>query len=157
MVNNSTDYYRQNKKLKRVIHKCRHCDYFTTGPKISLQHHIDAKHTKDCDKPFQCQHCERGFAQKATLINHMNKIHNIPITIEKKIGTLYFIELKKQPTSKKTKARYDFYKRYPIILSNKMKNNHYEYLDDNFIKTRILNYDKRNGYIDIKTKVIYDK
>ena len=35
MVNNSTDYYRQNKTLKRVVHKCPNCEYSTTGPKIS--------------------------------------------------------------------------------------------------------------------------
>ena len=38
MVNNSTDYYRENKTRKRVVHVCPHCDYYTTGPKISLKH-----------------------------------------------------------------------------------------------------------------------
>jgi len=157
MVNNSTDYYRQNKTLKRVVHKCSHCEYSTTGPKISLKHHIDAKHTAESEKPFQCRHCERGFAQKVALINHMSNIHNINVNIKKKIGMIYFISLGKIPTSKKTKARYNYYKTNPIIISNKMKNNDYEYLDNNFIKTNILNYDKRNGYIIISTKPIYSR
>ena len=157
MVNNSTDYYRENKKLKRVVHQCPHCDYCTTGPKISLKHHIDAKHTEESKKPFQCEHCERGFAQKAALINHIYNIHNIEPNIKKKIGTIYFISLGNIPTSKKTKARYDYYKRNPIIISNRMKENYYEYLDNNFIKTNILNYDKRNGYIIISTKPIYSR
>ena len=38
-----------------------------------------------------------------------------------------------------------------------MKENYYEYLDNNFIKTNILNYDKRNGYIIISTKPIYSR
>ena len=82
MVNNSTDYYRQNKRLKLVVHECPHCDYCTTGPKISLKHHIDAKHTEESEKPFQCDHCERGFAQKAALINHISNIHNIDVNIK---------------------------------------------------------------------------
>ena len=157
MVNNSTDYYRQNKTLKRVVHKCPQCEYSTTGPKISLKHHIDAKHTEESEKPFQCNHCERGFAQKAALINHISNIHNIDVNVKKQTGTIYFISLEKIPTSKKTKARYNYYKKNPIIISNKMKENYYKYLDNNYINTPSLNYDKRNGYIKIKTQPIYSR
>jgi len=157
MVNNSTDYYRQNKTLKRVVHKCPQCEYSTTGPKISLKHHIDAKHTEESEKPFQCNHCTRGFAQKAALINHISNIHNIDVNIKKQTGTIYFISLEKIPTSKKTKARYNYYKKNPIIISNKMKENYYKYLDNNYINTPSLNYDKRNGYIKIKTQPIYSR
>lgn len=157
MVNNSTDYYRQNKTLKRVVHKCPNCEYSTTGPKISLKHHIDAKHTEESEKPFQCDHCNRGFAQKAALINHIYNIHGLSVNIKKQIGTIYFISLEKIPTSKKTKARYNYYKQNPIIISNKMKNNEYEYLNNNYINTPSLNYDKRNGYIKLVKQPIYSR
>ena len=157
MVNNSTDYYRQNKTLKRVVHKCLNCDYSTTGPKITLTQHIYAKHTEESEKPFQCDLCVRGFAQKAALINHISNIHNIDVNIKKQIGITYFISIQKNPTSKKTKARYNYYKRNPIIISIKMKNNDYEYLDNNFLKTNLLNYDKRNGYIKIRIEPIYSR
>ena len=73
----STNYYRKNKKTKKVIHICPHCNYSTTGPKITLQHHILSKHTKECDRPFQCKHsnCDRGFAQKIHYQNHLCTVH----------------------------------------------------------------------------------
>ena len=73
----SSNYYRKNKKTQNVVHLCPHCDYSTTGPKITLKHHILAKHTKECDRPFQCMHpgCERGFAQKIHLDRHLCKVH----------------------------------------------------------------------------------
>ena len=48
----STTYYRKNKETKNVIHMCPHCNYTTTGPKITLQHHIMAKHTPEEERLF---------------------------------------------------------------------------------------------------------
>ena len=75
----SAKYYRKNKKTKNVIHMCPHCNYTTTGPKITLKHHILAKHTPEEERPFQCRHegCKRGFAQKIHLDRHMEKVHNV--------------------------------------------------------------------------------
>ena len=49
----STKFYRRNKVSREKVHKCPHCDYSTTGPKNGLIAHINAKHTKNEDKPYQ--------------------------------------------------------------------------------------------------------
>ena len=158
MTKTSTDYYRENKLLKRVVHKCHHCSYETTGPKIALKHHIDAKHKTDSERPFQCMVCSRGFAQKSHLINHCMRIHDIKLEINKQIGLLYSIQPTNNiPSSKKTKARYNYYKKNPIIKSTKIKNLEYESINNIFLKTHDINYDLRNGYITVVKTPLYKK
>ena len=156
MTKNSTDYYRENKKKKKVIHICPHCDYTTTGPKITLKHHIDAKHKKDSEKPFQCIYCPKGFAQKSHLINHTKKQHNICMPCMKKIGITYEITIQDIiPNSKKTRARFDYYKNNPIIKSTNLNQNKHQYLENIFLRVQDINYDSRNGYIRISKTPIY--
>ena len=79
LTNYNTSYYRRNKTLKFCVHKCPHCNYETTGPKSSIQHHIWAKHTPENEKPFvcYCNDCPRRFASKANLLKHLKSKHNI--------------------------------------------------------------------------------
>ena len=65
MTRSSTQYYRDNRISRRIIYHCPHCNYETANCRISLIHHIHAKHTPESEKPYQCPECERGFAQKA--------------------------------------------------------------------------------------------
>ena len=156
MTKTSTEYYRENKTLRRVVHKCPHCDYSTTGPKIALKHHIDAKHKTDEERPFQCRFCSRGFAQKSHLTNHCEKVHDIKLEILKQIGIKYVITIEdNQPRSKKTKARYNYYKTNLIIKSTDIKKNKHRYLDNICLKIQDLNYDSRNGYIRLVKIPIY--
>ena len=92
MTKNSTDYYRENKKKRRVVHQCVHCDFETTYGKCVLINHINAHHTEECDRPFQCSCCDRGFAQKAHLIVHLKKVHNV-IDPRKKTAPSYILYL----------------------------------------------------------------
>ena len=66
----NTQYYRNNKENKKIVHQCPHCNYSTTGPKITLKNHIMAKHTPESERPYQCLHpnCCRGFAQKKLFV-----------------------------------------------------------------------------------------
>ena len=86
-INYNTSYYRRNKTLKFCVHKCPHCNYETTGPKSSIQHHIWAKHTPENEKPFvcPCDNCPRRFASKANLLKHLKSKHNIIIPKYKRV------------------------------------------------------------------------
>lgn len=88
--NYNTNYYRRNKKLKFCVHKCPHCDYKTTGPKSSIQHHVWAKHTPESEKPFSCpcESCPRNFASKANLLKHLKSKHDIDLPKHKRILAL---------------------------------------------------------------------
>lgn len=142
----SAEYYRKNKKTKNVIHMCPHCNYTTTGPKITLRHHILAKHTPEEERPFQCHHegCNRGFAQKIHLDRHMEKVHGVKKKKGKKKKVLYYV-LKmgdNTPTSKKTIERMNFYTNNNVLTPKKIKEN---------ISMSAFHYDMRNGYIDVKS------
>lgn len=138
----STNYYRKNKKTKKVVHICPHCNYSTTGPKITLQHHILSKHTKECDRPFQCKHldCNRGFAQKNHYNNHLCKVHGEKKEKgRKKIVLYYTINIgEKKPISKKTKNRITFYKKNSVLTTNKIRES---------ISMSCFHYDISHGYI----------
>ena len=69
----NTAYYRNNKKNRHKVHTCPHCNYETTGPKCILINHINAKHTQNTNKPFQCNHCNKGFSQKGSFTKSFNK------------------------------------------------------------------------------------
>ena len=138
----STNYYRKNKKTKKVIHICPRCNYSTTGPKITLQHHILSKHTKECDRPFQCKHsnCDRGFAQKIHYQNHLCKVHGEKKEYGRKKKVLYYtIKIGSvAPSSKKTKERLSFYKKNAVLTTKKIRDN---------ISMSCFHYDVRYGYI----------
>ena len=142
----STNYYRKNKKTKKVVHVCPHCDYSTTGPKITLKHHILSKHTLECDRPFQCMHpgCNRGFAQKQLLKNHLCKVHGEKKSPGKKKKVLYYtIKMgTEKPTSKKTQHRMTFYEQNVILTTKKIKEN---------ITMSCFHYDVRHGFIKSKS------
>ncbi len=143
----NTLWYRKNKLSKKVVHRCSHCNYSTTGPKIILTNHIYSKHTSEKDRPFQCpfQGCCRGFAQKGSLTKHMEKIHKVkPKEKENKTIVEYHIELlDKQPKNKKTKLRYEFYKENSIITEEIIKKH-------SFLTPAYILYDSRVGYINAK-------
>lgn len=142
----STNYYRKNKKTKKVVHVCPHCDYSTTGPKITLRHHILSKHTAECDRPFQCMHpgCNRGFAQKQHYQNHLCKVHGVKKPEGKKKKVLYYtIKIgEEKPTSKKTRERMKFYNNNTILTTKKIKEN---------ITMSCFHYDVRHGFIKSKS------
>ena len=155
----NTLWYRKNKLTKKVVHTCPHCDYSTTGPKIILTNHIYSKHTAEKDRPFQCpfHDCCRGFAQKGSLIKHMEKIHKVkPLAQEKENKTIleYHIELlNKEPKNKKTKLRYEFYKNNLIITEEMIKKH-------SFLTPAYILYDSRVGYIKAKgytSRELYQK
>lgn len=154
-VTTSTDYYRKNRETGSVVYRCPHegCNYSTRNCKQVLIHHINSKHTKECDRPFQCQHCERGFAQKANLIKHMKCEHGIDTSsLSNKTTTiLYIIKTVKnnEPRSKNTRARRDYYKNNPTLKSRDIFNKKHEYLDGVFLKNHDLHYDIRNNFITV--------
>jgi hypothetical protein len=141
----SAEYYRKNKENRKVVHQCPHCEYSTTGPKISLKHHILAKHTPEKERPFQCPHecCNRGFAQKSHLQNHLCKVHNSKEEPGRTKRVLYYIvnRTEKIPTSQKTRERMSFYNDYNILTHEIIKRN---------ISMSNLHYDMRNGYIEAR-------
>ena len=117
MVTNSTDYYRQNRRAQKVVYKCPHCKYCTHNCRITLTNHINSKHKTEESRPFQCTECNRGFAQKAHLIRHLETEHDITGGIEhSKTTTLLYIIMDgpEQPRSTKTKARCDYYKNHHL-------------------------------------------
>jgi hypothetical protein len=146
MISASTNYYRKNKKTKKVVHVCPRCDYSTTGPKITLKNHILSKHTAECDRPFQCMHagCNRGFAQKQNYQNHLCKVHGEKKLTGKKKKVLYYtIKIgDEKPSSKKTRERMAFYKKNVILTTNKIREN---------ITMSCFHYDVRHGFIKSKT------
>ena len=152
MVNNSTDYYRQNRRVKRIKYQCPHCNYCTHNCRITLTNHINSKHKTENQRPFQCTECDRGFSQKAHLIRHLECEHNITNDIRhSKVTTLLFIIklTDKIPRSKKTKARRDYYSDHLVVKSRDIFNKHHEYLPGVFLKNHDIHYDRRNGFIEI--------
>ena len=150
MVLKSTEYYRKNRQTKKVIYKCPHCDYQTTNSKIQLMNHINAKHVEEKDKPFQCLHCSRGFAQKAHLLHHLSVIHNIESKKPKILSTSYIIHLTKNiPKSKKTAARIKYYEQHSVINSSELNENKHEYLPGVFLKSSNIHYDAQKKFINL--------
>ena len=154
-INHSTNYYRKNKTNRKIVHKCMHCSYETTGPKSCLKAHIWSKHTPENERPFQCLHpgCCRGFAQKHNLQKHMEKIHNVKLDLKKNNNIAqYRVDVTGiKPTAKKTLTRIKYYETHPIIYPNEL--NISLNIDDKqiVIKQGHLYYDNRNGYITLKT------
>jgi hypothetical protein len=145
IISSNTAYYRRNKLQKNVIWKCDQCNYTTAGPKICLSTHKYSKHTPENQKPYQCTICKsngniKGFAQKAVLNRHLHKTHNIYIKSPGKEMSKYIISLgNKTPTSKKTKARIEWY-----ILQKEITK---EALLKKGYTTAQVQYDTRQNYI----------
>ena len=153
MTKNSTDYYRENKLKRGVVHCCSQCDFETTYGKCVLTNHINAQHTLEKDKPYQCKECCRGFAQKAHLISHLDKVHDcIDSTLDKKNGSiLYFITITtKETKSYKTKARRNYYKLNPTLKSKDIHAGIHCYYNDCTLKNHDLHYDEKKGFITMK-------
>jgi hypothetical protein len=70
-VGYSTQYYRRA-KVNGVKRHCPHpgCNYSTCYSKSNLRAHILAKHTPESERPFHCEKCGQGFAQKAAMVKH---------------------------------------------------------------------------------------
>jgi len=151
MVCGSTIYYRKNRESKRVIYQCPQCDYSTTGSKITLKNHINAAHVCESERPFQCQCCNRGFAQKAHLIGHLKKVHNIE-TIPKKISTLLYIITVTDiiPTSKRTLARRVYYIKHHSLKSRDIYKKKHSYLSSIHLKNHDIHYDVKKGFIIVQ-------
>ena len=148
----STEYYRNNKESGVIMHKCPHCDFTTPYNKSNLTNHINAKHTPESERPFQCTHCVRGFSQKSHLIKHLQKEHSVDTTtLEKKITNILYtiIITNKTPRSKKTKARRKYYENNKIIKSRDLKKNMHEYYENTFLCNNDLHYDEKKGFIKI--------
>ena len=157
MAKNSTDYYRENKKKRRVVHHCPHCNFETTYGKCVLINHINAHHTKECDRPWQCHCCNRGFSQKAHLVAHLKKVHEvIDPRLEKKNGAvLYIVSITNQePKSYKTKARREYYINNPKLNSREVRDKKHCYLcrnDSNvYLRNHDIHYDEKKGFINLQ-------
>ncbi len=154
MVNNSTDYYRQNRRDQRVVYRCPHCNYCTHNCRITLTNHINSKHKSEEARPFQCSECNRGFAQKAHLIRHLAVAHNISGDLRhSKTTTLLYIITpgNNTPRSNKTMARSEFYKENPVLKSRDIHNGKHEYMPGNILKNHDLHYDRRKGFVEFVT------
>ena len=154
MVKNSTDYYRKNRRDRRIVYQCPHCPYHTYNCKGVILNHINSKHETESNRPYQCTECDRGFAQKADLIRHLKHEHKLsgnPVYL--KVSTLLYIiaPTNTLPKSKKTKARRDYYLANPVLKSRDIFNKHHEYLPNCFLKNHDLHYDRRNEYITFHT------
>lgn len=157
MVSKSTEYYRKNRQTKKVVYKCPHCNYQTNNSKIQLVNHINAKHVQEKDKPFQCEHCNRGFAQKAHLVQHLSVIHNIETKKPKISSISYIINLtEKMPKSKKTIARCKYYRENKILNSEQLTNNEHEYLPGVFLKASNIHYDSQKNFIELNKCTIHE-
>lgn len=145
-----------DKKIKAKILKCKYCNYETQGPKCILQNHVYSKHTPENERPFQCEYCNRGFAQKSHLHTHLKKRHNIissPVQ-EKKIVEYHITVLNKEPTSKKLISRINIYKENPIISAKYISN--YTFWHTKTLKPSHLHYDAKKGYIHYTPKTKSD-
>tara|TARA_B110000858_G_scaffold196236_1_gene254538 strand:+ start:701 stop:1174 length:474 start_codon:yes stop_codon:yes gene_type:complete len=150
MTRNSTDFYRQNREQHNKGYSCHHCDYITWNSRACLNNHINAKHTKEENKPFQCDYCSRGFSQKAHLCLHCEKEHNIIIKERHIVAVAYIIKSTNEiPRSKKTKARREYYKTHDVIKSTELNNKKHEYLPGVFMKQHDIHYDARKGFIKL--------
>jgi uncharacterized Zn-finger protein len=151
MVNASTKYYRTNRRTKKVRHCCPHCNYETVNARIQLVNHINAKHVEEKDRPYQCDHCNRGFAQKAHLATHLSVVHNINQPTLKVSSISYIIEpTKSVPRSVKTKARRKYYMDHGVINTTDINNKKHEYLPDVYLKKHDIHYDAKKGFITLK-------
>lgn len=150
MVCGSTAYYRKNKEANKILHSCPHCDYTTSNCKVAIMNHIYANHVSEDKRPFQCSHCERGFAQKAHLIGHLKKIHDIVIPVSKVTNILYNIAITDNiPKSSKTIARHKFYIGNPVLKSRDIYNKKHQYLPGVYLKNHDLHYDLKKGFIAV--------
>ena len=147
----STLYYRQNRASRKIVYQCPHCDYETANSKIQLTNHIHAKHTEEKDRPYKCTHCPRGFAQQAHLDAHLDRTHDVQVKRPKISHILYFIEpAGSTPKSKKTKARFNYYKRHGCISSKDINSQLHEYLPGVFLKKHDVHYDNMKGFIALQ-------
>lgn len=144
-----------NNEIKKE-HRCSHCNYKTSGPKCQLINHIYSKHTPEKERPHQCMHCDRGFAQKSHLQKHMKKIHNLdlPENIDRTIIEYHITVLDKSPISTKTKSRINLYNKYPIIKTKNMNSLKFYYTKT--LQPFHLHYDQKKGYIHFVSKTIDD-
>lgn len=158
MVMNSTEYYRLNREQKNKVYSCHHCDYETYNSRACLNNHINAKHTKEEDKPFQCVCCNRGFSQKAHLNIHCEKEHDIKIPDQHIVSVAYIIKLtEKKPRSKKTKARRNYYVNNDVIRTTELNNQQHEYLPGVYMKQHDIHYDFRQGFILLHKVPLWNK
>jgi len=156
MVNASTRYYRLNRETKKVIHKCSHCDYETSNTRIQLLNHINAKHVAEEDRPYQCELCDRGFAQKAHLDNHSKVVHKITNIVNKVSSISYIISPTNiLPKSTKTKARRVYYLTHGVINTTDINNKKHEYLPDVYLKKHDIHYDAEKGFIKLDKCQLY--
>lgn len=142
------NFYQRNKIERFKIHRCPHCSYTTTNPKLVLQNHIYSKHTKECDKPFHCYVCEKGFAQKNNMIIHLKKNHNIEhVFHDDHVIVEYHIYLtNKIPKRDVVKKRLMFYKKNPI-MNFSLNDYNVEYSVNKKFKKSFIHYDSNKGYI----------
>ena len=157
----STKFYRRNKVSREKVHKCPHCDYETTGPKQTLINHIKAKHTAEKDKPYYCSCCNKGFAQAANYEKHMKRFHDTEVKVtktrEERRPFVYAIKIgDKEPTSKHTRARYEYYLNNKHIKASKLGK--IKYSEEKMLCQKDLHYDKKNNYISftVYTKDEFD-
>ncbi len=152
MTFTSTDYYRRNRLTRAVVYSCPECEYDTTGSRIQLQNHIHARHTREEERPYQCAHCERGFAQRSHLMQHLKRIHDIEAAPRPKVSSIgYIIELtRKRPKSKKTAARRAYYASHSLIKSREINENKHEYLAGVYLKQHDIHYDANKGFIRVR-------
>jgi hypothetical protein len=160
----STEYYRINRENKSKTYRCPHenCNYETHNSKSALVNHINAKHTPEKNKPFQCSEpgCNRGFAQKSHLINHIKNVHKKDTS---KLDTrttniIYEITLTdKIPKSKSTIARREFYRKHPVLKSCNLFKKKYIYGEDKYLKNHDLHYDQRKDFIILNKKLQKEK
>jgi len=158
MTRSSTEYYRENRETRRVTYECPHCAYTTPNNKITLMNHVYAKHTPEHLRPYQCQQCPRGFAQKAHLHIHSEKTHNICPPAQKIIAIAYIIKNTNTPgKSKKTRARQTYYKTHQVIKSNELNAKKHQYLPNVYMKQHDIHYDRKNGFITLAKCPLWQK
>ena len=158
MVNSSTEYYRENRTLRKTIYNCPNCNYSTPNSQIQLTNHINAKHKSEKERPYQCSCCERGFAQKSHLLSHKENIHGIKEEKLKRSAVLYFITVtEKAGKSKKTKARQRYYINNTVIKSTDLTNLKHEYLDGIYLKRHELHYDFKHKFISLQKCSLWKK
>jgi len=156
MINASTKYYRTNRRTKKVRHCCPHCNYETTNARIQLINHINAKHVEEKDRPYQCDHCNRGFAQKAHLATHLSVVHDINQPTLKVCSISYIIETtNKEPRSTKTKARRKYYLCHSVINTSDINDKKHEYLPGVYLKKHDIHYDAKKGFITLSKCLLH--
>ncbi len=158
MVRNSTEYYRKNRASKKIVYQCPHCEYSTPNTKIQLTNHINAKHTPENERPYQCRYCEKGFAQKAHLHLHLSREHDVHIPEKKLIAIAYIIKITAEKgKSKKTRARQEYYQRHAVIRTDHLNDRKHEYLPGVYMKQHDIHYDQRNGFIQLDKCSLWQK